>query len=66
MIINFITYYVIAIPLGYYFSFKYSSHSVVDEENDNGFSDETEDTFVEVSGIGIKGIWYGFLAGMIH
>ena len=50
--INFVTYYVIIIPLAFCFTFKLGSHI------------NTEGKLV--SGQGVRGLWFAFIVGMTH
>lgn len=66
MIINFISYYVIIIPLAYYFAFRSTNKQLLylfqggpDEETELQVNDGK-------SGLGMVGIWLGFITGMVH
>lgn len=50
--INFVTYYILTIPLAYFFAFKFRSSI-----NSKG---------EEVMGLGVEGLWLGFICGMVH
>ena len=57
MVINFISYYLIIIPMAYYLTFRFS--------NKAWFLDGDSPDF-EKPGLGLIGIWMGFVIGMIH
>lgn len=66
MIINFISYYIIIIPLAYYFAFV-STNKVLLRIFQGGPDHETEAEILnDKPGLGMVGIWLGFITGMIH
>lgn len=56
-LINFISYYMIALPLSFYLPFKVGSHQQMPDSNDN---------LLEVEGMGLKGLWLAMIIGLTN
>jgi Na+-driven multidrug efflux pump len=66
MVINFISYYVIIIPMAYYFAFNSTNKHLLSIFQGGPDSETFSDMLSEKPGLGMVGIWLGFILGMIH
>jgi Na+-driven multidrug efflux pump len=66
MIINFISYYVIIIPLAYYFAFMCTNKQLLYIFQGGPDSETEAEMLSDKPGLGMVGIWLGFITGMLH
>lgn len=66
MVINFVSYYIIIVPLAYYFAFVSTNKQLLKIFQGGPESETDTEMLSSKPGLGMVGIWLGFITGMVH